>query len=72
MVVNTILFERKVSIFILFIFTGIGRDLAKQLALCGAEVIAVSRSTNLLGKNSLYSFLCMNYFATHRQLRVIS
>ncbi|KAK9703244.1 hypothetical protein QE152_g29454 [Popillia japonica] len=27
---------------------GIGRDIAKQLALCGAEVIAVSRSVDLL------------------------
>ncbi|GJQ73454.1 hypothetical protein Trydic_g13814 [Trypoxylus dichotomus] len=27
---------------------GIGRDIAKQLALCGAEVIAVSRSADLL------------------------
>ncbi|KRT83928.1 dehydrogenase, partial [Oryctes borbonicus] len=30
------------------IFLGIGRDIVKQLATCGAEVIAVSRSTDLL------------------------
>lgn len=32
------------------IFTGIGRDIAIKLSKCGAKVIAVGRSRDLLGE----------------------
>lgn len=41
------------DVYLFFIASGIGRDIAIQLSKCGANVIAVGRSRDLLGKNDM-------------------